>query len=76
MLSQDAEDEEQAVSGVRDDRIWKHSVRGGAFTLPADQAADTQAGLYRSSIDEFDQGSVIVGVDAHLSSAPAERTDL
>lgn len=76
MLGQNTEDEEQAVSGVRDDRIRKHSVRGGAFTLPADQAADTQADLYRPSINEFNPGTVIVGVDAHLSPAPAERADL
>ena len=76
MLGQDAKDKEQAVSGVRDDWIRKHSVRGRAFTLPADQTADTQADLHRPAIDEFDQGTVIVGVDAHLSPAPAERTDL
>lgn len=76
MLGQNTEDEEQAAPAVGDDGVRKHSVRRRAFTLPADQAADTQADLYRPAIDEFNQGTVIVGVDAHLSPAPAERADL
>lgn len=76
MLGQDAEDEEQAVPAVRDDGIREDGVSGRAFTLSADQAADTQADLDRPAINEFNQGSVIVGVDAHLSPAPTERTDL
>ena len=76
VLGQDAEDEEQAVPAVRDDGIREHSVRGRTFALPADQAADTQADLHRPAVDEFDQGSFIVGMDMHLSPAPAERTSL
>ena len=76
MLGQDTEDKEQAVSAVGNDGIREYSVRRRAFTLPADQAADTQADLYRPAIDEFDQGPAIVSVDAHFSPAPAEWTDL
>lgn len=76
VLGQNAKDEEQAVPAVRDDRIREHSVSGRTPALPADQTADTEADLYGPATDEFDQGPVIVGVNAHLSCAPTERTDL
>ena len=50
-------------------------MRGRTLALTADQTADTQAGLHGSAIDEFDQGPIIVGVDAHFASAPTARTD-
>lgn len=74
VLSQDAEDKEQAVPAVGDDRIREHSVRGRTLTPAADQATDTQTDLHRPPIDEFDQGSAIVAVDTHLTSASTART--
>ena len=76
VFRQDAENKKQAVPAEGDKRIREHRVSGRTLAPPADQAADTQAGLHGSAIDEFDQGPVIVGMDAHLSLAPAVRTGL
>lgn len=75
VLSQDAEDKEQAVPAVGDNGIREHSVRGRMLTPAADQAADAQTDLHRPSIDEFNQGPAIIAVDPHLASASTARTD-
>ena len=76
MLGQYAENEEQAVSAVRNDGIRKYGVGGRPPALAADQAADTKADLHRPAINEFDQGAVVVAVVTHLTLASAARTDL
>jgi hypothetical protein len=75
-LCQDAKDKEKAVSAVGNDRIRQDRVRGRSLTLMADQTADTQAGLHRMTVNEFDQGAVVVGVDTHASFTATIQTDL
>ena len=76
VLCQDAKDKEQAVSAVGNDRNRQDRVRGRSLTLMADQTADTQAGLHRMTVNEFDQGAVVVGVDTHASFTATIQTDL
>ena len=63
MLREDAQNEEQAVATVRDDRIRKDGVGGLRVALAAGQTADTQADFHGLAIHEFDQRPIIVSVD-------------
>lgn len=76
MLRQNPEDEEEAVSAVRDDGIRQDGMGGGRLAPIADQAADTDIDRFRMPFNEIDQGSAIVSVDAQLAFAPTIRTSL
>ena len=69
VFRKDPEDKEKAVPAVRDDRIRKQRMSGGTSALSADQAADTEADLYRASVNKLDESPVVVAVDAATFTA-------
>ncbi len=60
IFCQDAEDEEKAVGGIRDDEVRKNGMGMAAGT---NEAEDTEAVPYRPASHEINQGTVIIGMD-------------
>lgn len=72
VLSKDAEDEEQAVLTVRNDRIGKNSVGGSALGTEEPRHAET--GLHYMSGLDIDQLPVIVSQNGASARASTDRT--
>ena len=71
VLSQDTEDEEQAVTGVRDDKVREDGVGMAAGT---GQAQDGEAVADRSTAYEINQGTAVVGMDPAGTLCPTAGT--
>ncbi len=68
----DKEDEEQAVTGIRDNDIRKDSV--GMFTAFAEYTHDAEIFFLPSAASQVDDGSAVVIVDMAVSGASTDGT--
>ncbi len=73
IFRQDAEDEEKAVGGIRDDEVRKNGMGMPAGTA---KAQDTEAVPDRYSAHEINQGTVIIGMGGAGTPGPAARAGL
>ena len=73
ILREDAEDEEQAIAGVRDDEVREDGMGMAAGT---DEAHDAEAVADRGTVYEVHQGSVVIGMDAAGTPGSATGTGL
>ncbi len=60
ILRQDAENEEKAEGGIRDDEVWEDGMGMAAGT---DKSQDTEAVPDRLASYEINQGTAIIGMD-------------
>ena len=74
VLSKKAQDEEQAVAGIRDNDIRKNGV--GMLTAVTENPHHTKVGLFSFTCLEVDDGAAIVVVDVTVPGASADRTGL
>ena len=74
VLSKKAQDEEQAVAGIRDNDIRKNGV--GMLTAVTENPHHTKVGLFSFTCLEVDDGATIVVVDVTVPGASADRTGL
>lgn len=70
MLCQGTKDKEQAVAAVRDDRVRQNSMCTAALT--ADDPENAETDLLRMSINEFDEGAVVISVNAAPACTSAD----
>lgn len=73
ILRQNAEDEEKAIGGIRDDEIRKDGMGMAAGT---NKAQNTETVADRFATYEINQGTVIVGMDRAGAFHPTARTSL
>ncbi len=73
IFCQDAEDEEKAVGGIRDDEVRKNGMGMAAGT---NEAKDTEAVPDRSAAHEIGQGTVIISMDRAGTLHPTTRAGL
>ena len=72
ILPQKAQDEEQAVAGIRDNDIRKNGV--GMLTAVTENPHHTEVGLFAFAGLEVDDGAAIVVVDVTATGASADGT--
>ena len=73
ILREDAEDEEQAIAGVRDDEVREDGMGMAAGT---DEAHDAEAVADRDTTYKVDQGTSVIGMDAAGTPGPTAGTGL
>ena len=73
ILGEDAEDEEQAIAGVRDDEVREDGMGMAAGT---DEAHDAEAVADRDTTYKVDQGTSVIGMDAAGTPGPTAGTGL
>ena len=74
ILPQKAQDEEQAVAGIRNNDIRKNGV--GMLAAVAENPHHTDVGLFPFTCLEVDDGAAIVVVDVTVTRAPTDGTGL
>lgn len=74
VLSKKAQNEEQAVAGIRDNDIRKNGV--GMPTAVTENTHYTKVGLFSFTGLEVNDGAAIVVVDVTVTGASADRTGL
>jgi len=73
IFRQDAEDEKEAVRGVRDDKVREDGMGMAAGT---DKAQDAEAVPDGLSANEINQGTVIIGMDGAGTLCPTAGAGL
>jgi len=73
ILRQDAEDEEKAVGGIRDDEVREDGMGMATGTV---KAQDTEAVPDRLPSHEINQGTAIIGMDGAGALHPAAGAGL
>lgn len=71
IFSKDAENEEEAIPGIRNDEIRKDGV---GMPAGADKTQDADFVPDGRTIYEINQGTLVIGVDLTGTFCPAERT--
>lgn len=74
VFTEDAQDKEQAVAGVRDDDIGKDGVC--MVTTVTEDPEDAEIRFVFCAIVEVNDGSAVVVVDMAVSGTPADGTGL
>ena len=74
VLPQKAQNEEQAIAGIRDNDIRKNSV--SMPTAVTENTHYTKVGLFSFTGLEVNDGAAIVVVDVTVTGASADRTGL
>ena len=74
ILPKKAQDEEQAVAGIRNNDIRKNGV--GMLAAVAENTHHTDVGLFPFTCLEVDDGAAIVVVDVTVPGASADGTGL
>ena len=74
VFTEDAQDKEQAVAGVRDDDIGKNGMC--MVTAVTEDPEDAEIRFFLSAGLEVDDGSAIVVMDVAVSGTPADGTGL
>ena len=74
ILPQKAQNEEQAVAGIRDNDIRKNGV--GMLTAVTENSHHTKVGLFSLTCLEVNDGAAIVVVDVTVTGASADGTGL
>ena len=72
VLSQKAQNEEQAVAGIRDNDIRKNGV--GMLTAVTENPHHTKVGLFPFTCQEVNDGAGIVVVDVTVTCASTDGT--
>ncbi len=67
ILRQDAENEEKAEGGIRDDEVWED---GMGMATGTDKSQDTEAVPDRLASYEINQGTAIIGMDGEGAIDP------
>ena len=75
MLCEDTKDKEKAVAGIGNNGIREDSVGGGTAAPGTDEPADKEIVFLRTAINKFDQGTFVIGMNAHTAPAAADRAD-
>ncbi len=73
-MSQKAQNEEQAVAGIRNNDIGKNGV--GMLTAVTENPHHTEVGLFSFTGLEVNDGAAIVVMDVTVTGASADRTGL
>lgn len=73
ILSQDTEDEEQVIGGVRNNEVGEDGMSVAAGT---DEAQDAEAVADRGAVHEVDEGAVIIGMDTAGAFGPTAGAGL
>ena len=76
MFCENAENEEQTMPAVRDDRVRKNGMSGLGTALTACQTADTQPDFYRTTVYKFDQRTTVISMDMQFAFASTVRAGL
>ena len=74
VFTEDAQDKEQAVAGVRDDDVRENGMC--MVTAVAEYPENTKIRFFLSARLKVDNGSAVVIMDVAVSSAPADGTGL
>ena len=74
ILPKKAQDEEQAVAGIRDNDIRKNGV--GMLTAVTENPHHTKVGLFSFTCLEVNDGATIVVLDVTVTGTFADRTAL